>query len=146
MKFKNHQCIEVSHQYGIRRYEIASFADAAMNDEWNYEEYATIDEARDAYGDEIPAELAELLKNGPAVSIDEPGNGQRYVAAEKFDAESAACDWLAHDLNRLIVIDTTEDAKYYAEEYRGHEYAAVRAAAAEILREVEDGFIETEEK
>ena len=151
MKFKKHQCIEVHHQYGVNRYECKSFVEAAQSgnyDTWDYEEFATMADAVDAYGDadEVPAELAELLKHGAAISICEPGlNDQRFVAAADFDAEAAACDWLAHDLNRLIVIDSTEDAEYYAENYTGHEEIAVRRAAREILTEAKEGHIEVVE-
>lgn len=150
MKFKKHQCIEVHNQYGIERFECESFVEAAMADGYDTWDYTIINDMEDAetlYGDEIPAEVTSILATGEAaVAVYCPcSNTEDFMPLSKFDAEDEAFDYLAHDLNRLIVIDSTEDAKEIAENYRGHEDIKVRCEAERILREVEDGFIETED-
>jgi hypothetical protein len=151
MKFKKHQCIEVHHQYGVKHYECESFVDAAMSgdyDTWDYETFTDMDAAAEVFGgaEYIPAELADLLKSGPAVGISEPGLEERFIPAADFDAEAEAKAWLAHDLSQLIVIDSTEDAKYEAANYRGHEKIKVRIMAEKILEMAKDGYIEEAEQ
>lgn len=127
--------IEVHHQTGITTYHCENLWDIAYY-YIDYCQYRTIQEAEDMFDDEIPEELTELLKNGPVLEI----NGEFHLESE-FDKEEFASDFLAADLNRLIVIETAEDAEFYANEYKDHEWIKVREAAKnflEILKEKEN--------
>lgn len=136
-RFAEHQCIEVHHQYGVRTYSCKSFATCAINDGvWDYQTYRNKAEAEEAF-DEVPEELAQLLAHGPAVEVS-AGDDVRFVAEEDFDAEEEARKYLAEDLHCLIVLDTLEEARDCARNYRGHEDIKVRAAAREIMEREKD--------
>lgn len=64
--------------------------------------------------------------------------GNRFFLESEFDKESYATDFLGEDLNRLIVIETVEDAEYYATKYKGHEWVKVQIAAKRILEQMKD--------
>ena len=125
--------IEVHHQTGITTYHCENFWDVACS-YIDYCQYRTIQDAEDMFDDEIPEELTELLKNGPVLEI----NGKFHLESE-FDKEKFAFDFLAEDLNRLIVIETAEDAEFYETKYKDHEWIKVRAAAREIREKLKDG-------
>lgn len=135
-KFAEHQCIGVHHQYGVCHYSCKSFEEVAINDgEWDYQTFRNMSEAEEAF-DEVPEELAELLQHGPAVEI--TYNDQcKYMAADEFNAEEEAREYLASDLHCLIVLDTLEDARDCARNYHGHEEFKVRAIARNIIETAE---------
>lgn len=124
--------IEVHHQTGIQTYSCENFWDVAYS-YIDYCQYQTIQDAEDMFADEIPEELTKLLENGPVLEI----NGKFHLESE-FDKEEFASDFLAEDLNRLIVIESIEDAEFYANEYKDHEWIKVRAAAREILEKLKE--------
>ena len=144
-EFSEHQCIEIEHQYGVTRFACKSFVEAAKNDGWDFDEFATLEDAVDFYGDaeDVPEELANMLKTGAAVVIDEPGLDEpRYVMKSDFDAESEAFDYLRHDLYSMIVINNVAEAMEIADNYHGHEEMKVRREAQKIIVEAAEGWIE----
>lgn len=122
--------IEVHHQTGIQTYSCENFWDVAYP-YIDYCQYRTIQDAEDMFADEIPEELTKLLKNGPVLEI----NGKFHLESE-FDKEEFSSDFLAEDLNRLIVIESKEDAEYYATKYKDHEWVKVQIAAQNILEKM----------
>ena len=122
--------IEVHHQTGIQTYICENFWDVAYP-YIDYCQYRTIQDAEDMFADEIPEELTKLLKNGPVLEI----NGKFHLESE-FDKEEFSSDFLAEDLNRLIVIESKEDAEYYATKYKDHEWVKVQIAAQNILEKM----------
>lgn len=138
MNYDKHYCIEVTHQYGVKTFKCDSFWDAA-SDELSYFEYADMQSAVDYFGDpeDVPAELAELLQSGPVIEITARDDAE-YFLLETFDKERYGLEELAHDLNRLIVIDNETQARKIAESYEGHEWMAVRAAARKIIENNRD--------
>ena len=59
--------------------------------------------------------------------------GYEFMPESKFDPEEEAKDYLRSDLSSLIVIDTMEEARYYAEKYKGHEWIKVQSLAKKIM-------------
>lgn len=134
-KYEKHQVIEVSHQYGVKVWECESFWEVAINDgDLNSVEYATIEDARESFGDDIPAELAAILNSGEtAIEVWEDGEDSVFCRLGGFDKERFAIDVLGSDLNNMIIIDSKEEAQYIADHYRGHEEGKVRDAALRII-------------
>lgn len=140
MKYAEKYCIEVTHQHGVRRFCCKSFEDAAIDDGWDFHIYRNMDDAR-AYwdDDEIPEELLTLLKEGKeAVEITYPDQDARYSDLADFDVEEKAFEYLSHDLNRLIVIESDEDADRYLKTYNGHEKYAVQSEIEAIKEKVDE--------
>lgn len=134
IQYERHQMIEVHHQYGVKTYECESFWDHAC--EWgglSAYEYQTIEEAEAALGEDLPDELAELLKTGPAVELIYR-DGVNYELLDGFNKEEYGLDILGEDLHQLICLDSEEEAREIAEKYTGHEWIAVRSAARGIIR------------
>lgn len=130
--------IEVSHLYGCRYYAVDDLVSAAEKAGLDITHYANLDEAAEAYdgAEEVPAELAELLKSGPAVELTEwDGPYLDYIPEKDFCAEREASRYLGDDLQNLIIIRNAEEAAEIAENFRGHEYIEVRRLAREILDE-----------
>lgn len=138
IQYERHQMIEVHHQYGVKTYECESFWDHAC--EWGgltAIEYQTIEEAEAAWGEDLPAELAEMLKSGPVIEL-MYGDGVKYEPLAGFNKEEYGLDILGEDLHLLIRLDSEEEAREIAEKYTGHEWIAVRSAAREIIRAQRD--------
>lgn len=127
--------IEVHHQTGIQTYSCENLWDVANVD---YAVYEKMDDMIDMFGseEEVPADAIELIKRGPVIEIIDDNSGNKFFLESEFDKESYAIDFLGEDLNRLIVIETAEDAEFYANEYKGHEWIKVRAVAREILEKL----------
>lgn len=133
LKYELHQMIEVHHQTGVKTYECESFWDCACNyGGLDAIEYHSLDEAEQAWGEDLPAELAELLKKGPVIEL-MYGDGVKYELLAGFNKEEYGLDILGEDLHLLIRLDSEEEAREIAENYNGHEWIAVRAAAREII-------------
>lgn len=131
--------IEVTHQYGCRSYAVEDLVTAAENAGLDITHYADMAEAIEAYAvaEEVPKELAELLKDGPAVVLADWQSGPYldYIPEKDFCAEREASRYLGDDLQNLIIIRNAEEAADIAENFRGHEYIKVRRLAREILDE-----------
>lgn len=140
--FWNHEVISVPHQLPIRCWHCDSFADyASAFLGWDYIIYDNMAEAIKVYGyaEDVPEELAALLKSGPAVEVyDCTGNHDYFVSADEFNPEQTAREYCAHDDHTMIVMDSIEDARKVAEKYRGHQEIAVRCAARRIVEKYQD--------
>jgi hypothetical protein len=143
-KMKNYDkihIIEVTHQYGCRYYAVDDLVAAAEKAGLDITHYANMDEAAEAYdgAEEVPEELAELLKDGPAVELTEwDGPYLDYIPEKDFCAETAAARYIGADLQNLIIIRNAEEAVEIAENFRGHEDIEVRRLAREIIEENRD--------
>ena len=128
--------IEVHHQTGIHTYECENLWETASYN-LSYFTYNNMEDAEKMFGDDIPEELSELLnkEEGAVVEISEERFND-YFLEKDFDKESYAIDYLGHDLNRLIVIESKEDAEYYATKYKDHEWVKVQIAAQNILEKM----------
>ena len=141
LKYEWHQMIEVHHQYGVKTYECESFWDHACNyGGLGAVEYHSLDEAELDWWRDIPAELAELLKKGPVIEL-MYGDGVKYELLAGFNKEEFGLDILGEDLHMLICIDSEEEARKIADNYNGHEWIAVRAAAREIIRQQREEYV-----
>lgn len=131
--------IEVTHQYGCRSYAVDDLVTAAENAGLDITHYADMTEAIEAYAvaEEVPEELAELLKDGPAVVLFDWNGGpyEKFISESDFCAEDEATRYIGDDLQNLIIIRNAEEAADIAENFRGHEYIEVRRLAREILDE-----------
>lgn len=134
--------IEVTHQYGCRSYAVDNLVTAAENAGLNVTHYTNMTEAIEAYdgAEEVPAELAELLKSGPAVVLNDWNSGpyEKFISESDFCAEDEAARYIGDDLQNLIIIRNAEEAAEIAENFRGHEYIEVRRLAREIIEENRD--------
>lgn len=138
IQYDRHQMIEVHHQYGVKTYECESFWDHACNyGGLDAIEYQSISEAEEAWGEDLPAELAEMLKSGPVIEL-MYGDGVKYEPLAGFNKEKYGLYILGEDLHLLIGLDCEEEAREIAEKYTGHEWIAVRSAAREIIRAQRD--------
>ena len=131
--------IEVTHQYGCRSYAVDDLVAAAENAGLDITHYADMAEAVEAYAgaEEVPEELADLLKSGPAVVLFDWNGGpyKKFISESDFCAEDEAARYIGDDLQNLIIIRNAEEAAEIAENFRGHEYIKVRILAREILDE-----------
>lgn len=134
--------IEVTHQYGCRSYAVDNLVTAAENAGLNVTHYTNMTEAIEAYdgAEEVPAELAELLKSGPAVVLNDWHGGpyEKFISESDFCAEDEAARYIGDDLQNLIIIRNAEEAAEIAENFQGHEYIEVRRLAREIIEENRD--------
>ena len=135
MRYDRHKCIAVHHRTGVEFFECKSFVDAAIADGWGFNTINDIFEAIECFGSQadIPAELADMIENGPVIEVTYPNGCNEYLPESAFRAEEAAKEFLARDLSQLIVIDSTEDAVEVAKSYNNHEKYAVRKMARQIL-------------
>ena len=129
--------IEVHHQTAITEYECENLWDIANID---YALYDTKEELTEMFGseEEVPSEALELISRGTVIEIMDDNAGNRFFLESEFDKEAYASDFLGADLNRLIVIETVEDAEYYATKYKGHEWVKVQTAAKRILKKLKE--------
>jgi hypothetical protein len=129
--------IEVHHQTGITEYECENFWDIANID---YVLYENKEELIQMFGseEEVPSEALELISRGMVIEIINDNSGNKFFLESEFDKEDYAFYFLGEDLNRLIVIETAEDAEFYANEYKDHEWVKVQTAAKRILELIKD--------
>lgn len=141
LKYEWHQVIEVHHQTGVKTYECESFWDHACNyGGLGAVEYHSLDEAELDWWRDLPVELAELLKKGPVIELMH-GDGVKYEPLAGFNKEEYGLGILGEDLHMLIRIDSEEEAREIAENYKGHEWIAVRAAARGIIRSQREEYV-----
>lgn len=140
--------IAIPHNGKVDLWEIESFEDAAWKEGWSYEKFENREQFEREYlamwDEEDDAEIirekrAEAEKVGfPCVLIDHEdtdGTPPRFVAADKFNAEEEAEQWIVSDLYTAIVIRNIEDARE-ALKYRGHREDQVIPMVHEIIREM----------
>ncbi|MBQ5757801.1 MAG: hypothetical protein IIV93_04720, partial [Clostridia bacterium] len=125
----------VHHQTGIQTYEYENLWDVANI---NYAIYENREELISMFGseEEVPEHALELIKRGTVIEIMDDNCGYEFHLESELDKESRAIDFLGLDLSQLIVIESKEDAEYYATKYKGHEWLKVQIAAQNILEKM----------
>lgn len=135
-----HYCIEVTHQYGAKAFTCESFWYTALEDGLDYYELSNDEDIED-YSEYLSDNDREALKAGKSLTLIYYGDNPSFIVETSLlDKEAVGYKYLSHDLNRLIVIDTVEDADYYANKYKDHQWMSVRRLAREILETLTEEY------
>lgn len=130
--------IAIPHQFSPVRWEIESLEAAAVDDGLEIEYFKDMEEVERVFSGEIPENYRkEIEKVGfPCVHLYAEGGDISWEKAADFDVEQASLEFLLSNYNSIIEIEDEKDAKYYATEYKCHQWPEVRALAREIWRDI----------
>lgn len=134
--FEEHYVIDVPHTGNVKWWYCESFWATAINDESiDDKEFNTLEDAQEFYyGEEIPAQLREMLIAGrKVIGVSREGGEMEFYFADEFDREEYARDYYRSDLSGMIVLDSFEDAYYKLEHCSGHQAAGIKSAIEEII-------------
>lgn len=98
-------------------------------------EFNTLEDAQEFYyGEEIPAQLREMLIAGrKVIGVSREGDEREFYFSDEFDKEEYARQYYASDLSGMIILDSFEDAYWELQHRSGHQAAGIKSACEEII-------------
>lgn len=134
--FDEHYVIDVPHTGKVKWWRCESFWTTAINDgDIDYQIFNDIEDAQEFYyGEEIPAQLREMLIAGrKVIGVNREGGEMEFYFADEFDKEEYARDYYRSDLSGMIILDSFEDAYWELQHRSGHQAAGIKSACEEII-------------
>lgn len=117
----------------------------ALDDEWCYDTYNTLEELLNAYGVDSVEKLPKFFRKDvaqlefPIVVQTVSGNEYTYSSKKSFDEEKAALDYLRENgIGQDVLMDIADesDIAFYRKNYKGDKKKEVRKLLKECKRKL----------